>query len=139
MTTSYETSTEAKQTARWSDEIASEISAIEKEINTAVKEGKFTCVVSDTIMTSVYGCCMCPCDCSCCKNHTCENVEIGGDGYSDNYKYEYYKVWKQEIENMPCQDAMNQVIKYFTDKKFTISRQTNPYTKKSFFWIVSWS
>jgi hypothetical protein len=123
---SFETSTEAKQEARWSDIIESEISAIETEIENAVSEGKFTTTVCDTPMTTPYN--ICDCDC-----------EINGDGYSDNFKYEYYKVWKQEVENMPCQDAMNQVIKYFSDRKYAISRKTNPYTKNSFFWIVSWS
>ena len=122
--TSFETSTEAKQQARWTDVINAEISAIEECISEAVEQGKFTTVVSDTPMTTPYRLCHCHPD---------------GDGYTENYRYEFYDVWKQRIENMPCQDAMNQVIKYFTDKKFTISRQTNPYTRRSFFWIISWS
>ena len=124
MTESFETATVAKQTARWNDIINSEISSIEQHISEAVAEGKFTTTIDDSIMTTSY---------------EYEESEPNGDGYSDNFRYEYYKVWKQEVENMPCQDAMNQVIKYFSDKKFAISRQTNPYTKNSFFWIVSWS
>ena len=124
MSDSFETATVAKQTARWSDIIESEISVIEQHISDAVAEGKFSTTIDDSIMTSSY---------------EYEETEPNYDGYSDNFKYEYYKVWKQEVENMPCQDAMNQVIKYFSDKKFAISRQTNPYTKNSFFWIVSWS
>ena len=124
MSESFETATVAKQTARWTDIIESEIIAIEEHISEAVKEGKFTTVIDDTEMTTSY-------------NY--EECEPNGDGYTDNYRYEYYKVWKQEVENMPCQDAMNQVIEYFHKKKYAISRQTNPYTKNSFFWIVSWS
>ena len=124
MSDSFETATVAKQTARWSDIIESEISVIEQHISDAVAEGKFSTTIDDSIMTTSY---------------EYEETEPNYDGYSDNFKYEYYKVWKQEVENMPCQDAMNQVIKYFSDKKFAISRQTNPYTKNSFFWIVSWS
>ena len=124
MAESFETATTAKQAARWSDIIESEIATIEEHIADAVAEGKFTTVVSDTEMTASYD---------------YEETEPNGDGYTDNYRYEYYKVWKQEVENMPCQDAMNQVIEYFHKKKYAISRQTNPYTKNSFFWIVSWS
>ncbi len=117
--------TEAKQEARWSDIIDEEISLIEDCITIAISEGKFTTVVSDTPMTSSYRIPRC--------------IIPNGDGYTDYYRYEFYKVWKQQVENMPCQDAMNQVIKYFTDKKYTISRQTNPDTRNSFFWIISWS
>lgn len=124
MSDSFETATVAKQTARWSDIIESEISVIEQHISDAVAEGKFSTTIDDSIMTSSY---------------EYEETEPNYDGYSDNFKYEYYKVWKQEVENMPCQDAMNQVIEYFHKKKYAISRQTNPYTKNSFFWIVSWS
>jgi hypothetical protein len=124
MAESFETATVAKQTARWTDVINSEIAAIEERIAEAVAEGKFTTVVDGTEMTEPY---------------VYEETEPNGDGYTDNYRYEYYKVWKQEVENMPCQDAMNQVIQYFHNKKYAISRQTNPYTKNSFFWIVSWS
>lgn len=124
---SFESATEAKQEARWTEVIESEIKSIEEAIENAVSEGKFTTTVCDTIMTTPYDL-PCPCEC-----------EINGDGYTNNYMYEYYPVWKHKVENMPCQDAMNQVIKYFHDKKYAISRRTNPYTKKSFFWIVSWS
>ena len=121
----FETSTIAKQTARWTDVINEAMSLIENAISEAVEEGKFTTTICDTPMTTPYKIC-------CCE-------EPNGDGYTDNFKYEFYQVWKQKIENMPCQDAMNQVIEYFHKKKYAISRQTNPYTKNSFFWIVSWS
>ena len=117
--------TEAKQEARWTDIINEEISLIEESISEAIGEGKFTTVVSDTPMTTSY-------NIPCC-------AKPNGDGYTDYYRYEFYKVWKQKVENMPCQDAMNQVIKYFTDRKYAISRQTNPDTRNSFFWIISWS
>lgn len=118
MAESFETATVAKQTARWNDIIDSEIASIEQHISEAVAEGKFTTIIDDSIMTTSY---------------EYEESEPNGDGYSDNFRYEYYKVWKQEVENMPCQDAMNQVIQYFHNKKYAISRQTNPYTKNSFF------
>ena len=35
------------------------------------------------LMTTPYNICDC---------------ELNGDGYSDNFKYEYYKVWKQELK-----------------------------------------
>lgn len=51
----------------------------------------------------------------------------------------YYQVWQGTATNTTYVQQMNEVIKYFTDLGYTITRQKNASTSNSTFkWYVTW-
>lgn len=68
------------------------------------------------------------------------SVEIGNT-YMTNpgtIAEEYWLVWKNINRDDVFQDQMNNVIKYFNDRGYTISRKTNPETERTFIWVIRW-
>lgn len=55
-----------------------------------------------------------------------------------NIAKDCYSVWKKTKENDVLDDAMNEVIDYFTAKNYSITRVTNDQTEVSFNWLVRW-
>lgn len=55
-----------------------------------------------------------------------------------NISYDCYSVWKRTKENDVLDDAMNQVIDYFTAKNYSITRVTNDQTETTFNWLIRW-
>ncbi len=51
----------------------------------------------------------------------------------------YYSVWQNTATQTTYKQQMAEVVKYFTDKGYTIVRQTNPDTGSTTFkWYVTW-
>jgi hypothetical protein len=50
----------------------------------------------------------------------------------------YWQVWQGSIEDRAKADEMRQVIDYFENLGYTIERQTNNNTNKTFKWVVNY-
>lgn len=50
----------------------------------------------------------------------------------------YFNVWQGNTTDRPKTDQMNQVIQYFETLGYSIDRQTNTSTNKTFKWVISY-
>lgn len=99
---------DAREYSRNNTVIFNEIRDIESSILEAIDNKNFDTIISNSYMTSEQS------------------------GIS------YWRVWQEFDENDVLYDQMSQVIKYFQDLKYSVSRKTNMEIGNIFYWEIKW-
>jgi len=110
---SFPNATQAREQAQNYSIISGEIQAIETAIIAAITANKFTATVEDNTIMTEY-----------------TDSSLVADGY--------YNVWKGTVIDAVQTEQMNEIIKYFTDKGYSILRVTNTISTNTLKWVVSW-
>ena len=65
-------------------------------------------------------------------------LSAGTTAATDPVSVTYYQVWQGTVEDRAKADEMRQVIDYFKNLGYTIERQTNTSTNKTFKWVITY-
>ncbi len=102
--------------------IAQEILILELRVLAAIASNALSTTASDTTTVTI--------------NST---VITGSPMTNDDATGEaFYSVWKGNTESTIKTEQMSEVMKHFTDKKYTIVRKKNTTTNDTFYWDISW-
>lgn len=109
---------DARANARNNIIIFNEVRNIENEILTAISQNLLSIKIVDTTMTN--------------PGTTLNGTVTPGTGYP------YYQAWSGIVPSRELSDQMDQVVLYFTDIGYSVSRFVNTDTNYAFYWEIMW-